>query len=695
MSENEMGGADCGDKCACNTQIFSRRDLLKFTGFGAIALATTRFPATAGPFDATDFTESVAPADKKLNAQWLKTLTARGEATVYRGADLEKIGMPVGGIAAGQIYLGGDGRLWHWDIFNQHIGTGDAHYVHPLQPDAPAQRQVAQGFALIIGGKPRRLDSSGFSDIGFCGQYPIGTVNYSDAAVPLAVKMEAFSPFIPLNAEDSSLPATVMRFTVKNTSAKTVEATLAGWLQNAPSLFNTGQVKLRRNRVTRESSGTRLDFTVEAAPPPAAKSARKLFLKIGTKRLMKAGRSKAQRSAVDRLSAKTFPNIKVMSVAKAHASSIRTRRRQEIPFEEKDAANRKTPQPHFQQSSAIICNFGLAVAITRATSRFNLIYDGKIARTATASNANAMQKRSFDVRGLLGKTVEIEIVDNAKSSWGNIGVGRITQSDEVPSDANENVLSDFGDMTLMLLGAPTQHAFARTDIATLKRAASTRSSESTDEALGEPEETLVGSLGRALRLAPGQSATFDFVMTWRFANLSIPRFPNVGRHYATRFQTSTEVALYVAKHFKRLASQTLLWRDNWADSTLPHWFLERTLTNASTLATSTTYRFASGRFYGWEGVGCCEGTCTHVWHYEQTLGRLFPELDINLRENVDYKLGVGFHEDGMIGHRGELAGPAVDGQAGTVLRTYRDHQMSPDNAFCGATGLKSKKPSHG
>ena len=51
--------------------------------------------------------------------------------------------------------------------------------------------------------------------------------------MPVTVSLTAFSPFIPLNVEDSSLPATVLRFAVKNTGAKTANVELAGWLENA------------------------------------------------------------------------------------------------------------------------------------------------------------------------------------------------------------------------------------------------------------------------------------------------------------------------------------------------------------------------------------------------------------------------------------------------------------------------------
>ena len=98
-------GCQCGapDHAAVG---FGRRDFLKLVGAGATA-ALAFHPwqfAMAGPFSRADF-DKLVPADKKLTPEWVRSLTARGEREVYRGADLAKIGMPVGGICAGQLYL--------------------------------------------------------------------------------------------------------------------------------------------------------------------------------------------------------------------------------------------------------------------------------------------------------------------------------------------------------------------------------------------------------------------------------------------------------------------------------------------------------------------------------------------------------------------------------------------------------------
>ena len=86
----------------------------------------------------------------------------------------------------------------------------------------------------------------------------------------MTVSLEAFSPFIPLNYDDSSLPATVMRFTVKNTSTAAAEVELAGWLENAVCLYTgTPSALLHHNRIVRTPQMLRLDCTAEEPPQDA------------------------------------------------------------------------------------------------------------------------------------------------------------------------------------------------------------------------------------------------------------------------------------------------------------------------------------------------------------------------------------------------------------------------------------------
>ena len=73
------------------------------------------------------------------------------------------------------------------------------------------------------------------------------------------------------------------------------------------------------------------------------------------------------------------------------------------------------------------------------------------------------------------------------------------------------------------------------------------------------------------------------------------------------------------------------------------------------------------------------------------MARLFPELERDTRERVDF--GLAFHPDsGVIGFRAEFDPHlAVDGQAGTILRAYREHQMSTDDAFLKRNWPRIKK----
>ena len=646
-----------------------RRDFLKLTGTGSLALLMSRQPVMAGPFNPADF-EKLVPSDKKLSPAWVKSLFERGAPQVYHGADLQYIGMPVGGLCAGQVYLGGDGKLWHWDIFNRQIATADGHYAKPPSPSFP----LAQGFALSVtmNGKTetRSLDKSGCPEVTFRGEYPIGMVNYGTVpGLPVAVSLEAFSPFVPLAVDDSSMPATFMRFTVRNDSSENIEATLFGWLENAVCRQDGLAAGRRRNKMVRGEDFTFLDCAVEKVatqkedpkPDVCFEEWNRETYGDWTAEGTAFGTGPIKKSAVPAYQGDVGGDTE--RVVNSHATA---------PGQDtagKDGATGKLTSRKFTLERNFI-NLWIGGGAHKDKTCLNVLVDDKVVRTATGMGDNRMTPKSLDVREWLGKQALIQVVDSESGGWGNIGVGRITFSD-VPVAAQElEKMEDFGTMGLALLGKAAEWAAAANgENGTVAGAA--------DEDSTPLDQKLVGGLGRKLNLRAGESAVVTFVLTWNFPNL---KNPGQGRYYATKFASAQAVAEHMATHHERLYAQTKLWRDTWYDSTLPYWFLDRTFANASILATSTAFRFANGNFWGWEGVGCCAGTCTHVWHYEQTMGRIFPELDILLREKTDLNPAAALHADGSIGYRGG-EGFAIDGQAGIILRCLRDHQVSPDDKF--------------
>jgi uncharacterized protein (DUF608 family) len=673
----------------------SRREFVAALGAGAAAALSGGLPLMAGPLTPADFA-GLVPADKRLLRPWVELLTARGTRTIYRGAELAKIGMPVGGLCAGQLYLGGDGNLWHWDIFNQQMHTGDDHYAHPPSRESP----VFQGFALVFGGHdnggwvrsasltfpkqpsahdfpPQGGREPPFPDVTFCGEYPIGYVEHRDPKLPIAICLEAFSPFIPLNTDDSSLPATLIHVKVKNVGDEKVTVSTYGFLGN-PVCCNSDVAGggTRENRVVRRA---RLTMVECSALPASASNRPEIVIDDFQKGTYEGwevegtafGSGPVLKSKMPAYQGDVGgPGLRVVnSHAAAPGNDVR----------EKDQQTGKLTSRPFKIERKFI-TFWIGGGNHPGKTCINLLVDGKIVRTATGHNDNRMRRETFDVAGWEGKTARLEIVDRETGPWGNIGLGRIAMTDQPAGRLEEQ--PDFGTMVLGLLAprpddeadcAMNASPYGMTLGAPLKPV---EASEPLRQ-LGMLPPGPVACLTRHVSLDPGKEATATYLIAWHFPNLSLR---DGGRHYASRFASARAVAEYVAENYDRLAGQTRLWHDTWYDSTLPYWFLDRTMANTSILATSTAQRFRNGRFWGWEGVGCCDGTCTHVWHYAQAVARLFPQLERDLRQRTDFGTALD-PKSGVIQHRGEGAGLAVDGQAGCILRAYREHQMSASNAF--------------
>ena len=246
-----------------------------------------------------------------------------------------------------------------------------------------------------------------------------------------------------------------------------------------------------------------------------------------------------------------------------------------------------------------------------------------------------------------------------------------------------NKLSEAGDTGSMCLSSINKNGIAITSLDQFPITETSFVQKQESKTSKDAGEKLIGAIKVVNEIKPGKTISADFVISWHFKNvgkrIDIPDAAG-GNYYATKFPDALAVNNYIANKFSFLSSQTHLWKNTWYDATLPHWFMERTFMNIATMATTTSHRFASGRSWAWEGVGACEGNCLHVWQYAQAVGRIFPALEKDNRQRVD--LGLSLMDDGGIWFRGEYdKRPAIAGQAGTVLRIYREHQMSSNNDF--------------
>ncbi len=252
----------------------SRRDFIKNTALGVGALSLPTLPVFAGPFS-IEQNGHLIPEDKKLSATWIKSLYERGEPETFKDEELKYIGMPIGGIACGQLYLGGDGKLWLWNIFHTKYHRNPdsqlltameqgGHYAYPENTFKKEQRSVEQGVAIKVNhnGKEtiKTLNSNGFEDISFRGEYPICKIEYKDVDLPVNINLEAFSPFIPGELEKSSNPCTLFNYTVKNTSSETVEVSLASWLENAVNPYDIDTARGKRTAKLTASNNRKTIF---------------------------------------------------------------------------------------------------------------------------------------------------------------------------------------------------------------------------------------------------------------------------------------------------------------------------------------------------------------------------------------------------------------------------------------------------
>jgi non-lysosomal glucosylceramidase len=200
--------------------------------------------------------------------------------------------------------------------------------------------------------------------------------------------------------------------------------------------------------------------------------------------------------------------------------------------------------------------------------------------------------------------------------------------------------------------------------------------------------TVNGAVGTTVTVPAGGTLEIPFLLGWHFPNKYNGDGEWMGCHYATQWPDARAVVRDAAASFATMRTKTELFRRTLYESSLPYWLLDCLSANAAIIRhIGVVFRIGNGDIFGWEGSnGCCQPTCTHVWGYEQSLARLFPALEKEMRR-IDFK-----HQqraDGGVNNRTDVPSPAhptgeqpfADGHASCILKAYREALNHPDEAF--------------
>jgi uncharacterized protein (DUF608 family) len=161
---------------------------------------------------------------------------------VFRGPALATIAMPLGGIAAGSISLGGRGQLRDWEIFNRpDKGNQPAYAFAAIRVELPGRQPVVRVAESRI--QPPFEGATGLGTANapglprlraavFRSMYPMARIDFEDGRLPVRLALEAFTPIFPLDAEESGLPAALLRYIVRNPGPAAARVSLCYSIEN-------------------------------------------------------------------------------------------------------------------------------------------------------------------------------------------------------------------------------------------------------------------------------------------------------------------------------------------------------------------------------------------------------------------------------------------------------------------------------
>ena len=207
-------------------------------------------------------------------------MSKRAYNTTYRREHLNYVAFPLGGLGAGMFCIEGSGQFSHVSLRHRPEVANDAKFFAALcvkgrRPvarvlEGPVPRWkvfsragAGNGSVFWHAGLPRCAEAE------FAARFPFATVTLRDRRLGVQVELAAWSPFVPGDADASSLPVAALEYRFTNSGPKAVSAVFSCHSLNfmsAPPEKGTP----RGDRVRRTARGFVLEQEAYATKPAAA-----------------------------------------------------------------------------------------------------------------------------------------------------------------------------------------------------------------------------------------------------------------------------------------------------------------------------------------------------------------------------------------------------------------------------------------
>jgi uncharacterized protein (DUF608 family) len=157
--------------------------------------------------------------------------TGRPFNSAYSGENNSRVAFPIGGMGAGMFCLEGTGAIGEMSVRNSpDIFNEPAVFAAITIKDIPNSTRVLEGpvpgwkrfgqWGDARGAEGTTFGLARFTGSEFIARFPFGKVTLKDDQLPLSVSITGWSPFIPTDADNSSMPVGGLEYIFKNTSQK-------------------------------------------------------------------------------------------------------------------------------------------------------------------------------------------------------------------------------------------------------------------------------------------------------------------------------------------------------------------------------------------------------------------------------------------------------------------------------------------